>query len=426
MPNYFTIYEDKLILGTPEVKGESLEKWALSKGVKPNYASLAMIYVIEGITQGVRGDIAFCQSLVETGWFWKNDTHFDVDPAQNNFGGLGATGGGVPGDSYPTPTIGIRSQLQSLALRCDVKIPINDVLGAYDRKVYDILTNYHHKYWRELAGTWAADKTYWTQIKSMMANFNAWEALQNPTPKPPPTKIVIGIVAATQKGFDVLKSLQAYAPMDFQELYGTGPTPEVPPVPETPPSGDGPLKGRRPFLDVGHGITADQTYDSGALGPNGEHEHRLNIIQAQTAKKYLESLGAKPVIGLYVNKGQGISLEDRGRAAKGCDCFVSCHLNAYNKTAEYSVGFVRTEPSENDRALAVAIATETSKVKNEKNQGAAPWTNYSVLMGAASVGVPACISEACFLDSPGENWPEDAEKFGLAIGKGVEKYLLEH
>ena len=50
---------------------------------------LAQMFVDEGNRYLVRGDIAFAQSIIETGWFNFPD-HGIVKPANNNFGGIGA------------------------------------------------------------------------------------------------------------------------------------------------------------------------------------------------------------------------------------------------------------------------------------------------------------------------------------------------
>ena len=49
---------------------------------------LAQLFLEEGATEGIRGDIAFCQSIKETGWFRFGG---QVLPEQNNFAGIGAT-----------------------------------------------------------------------------------------------------------------------------------------------------------------------------------------------------------------------------------------------------------------------------------------------------------------------------------------------
>lgn len=80
-------------------------------GINPAAPELATLYLEEGKKEGIRGDVAFAQSCLETGNF-----HFggDVKPEQNNYCGLGATGGGVAGNSFATPQLGIRAQVQHL------------------------------------------------------------------------------------------------------------------------------------------------------------------------------------------------------------------------------------------------------------------------------------------------------------------------
>lgn len=80
-------------------------------GINPDAPDLAAIYMEEGKKEGIRADIAFAQSCLETG-NWKFGG--DVKPEQNNYCGMGATGGGVAGNSFETPRIGIRAQIQHL------------------------------------------------------------------------------------------------------------------------------------------------------------------------------------------------------------------------------------------------------------------------------------------------------------------------
>ena len=75
------------------------------------YQDLAKLYREESAIEGVNHDVAFCQMLIET-----NSLHFGggLNPAQNNFGGLGAPTGGPEGSSFPTARIGVRAQIQHL------------------------------------------------------------------------------------------------------------------------------------------------------------------------------------------------------------------------------------------------------------------------------------------------------------------------
>ena len=62
--------------------------------------------------EGVRGDIAFAQSCLETGNFTFSGSA--VTLPQNNFCGLGVTQRGKAGLSFESPQLGIRAQIQHL------------------------------------------------------------------------------------------------------------------------------------------------------------------------------------------------------------------------------------------------------------------------------------------------------------------------
>lgn len=79
--------------------------------INPDAPDLAALYLEEGEKEGIRGDVAFAQSCLETGnWRFGGN----VKPEQNNYCGMGATGGGVAGNSFETPRLGIRAQIQHL------------------------------------------------------------------------------------------------------------------------------------------------------------------------------------------------------------------------------------------------------------------------------------------------------------------------
>ena len=76
-----------------------------------NAEEIVDLYWQEAGREGVRQDLAFAQALVETGFFRFGG---DVKPEQNNFCGLGTTGGGVKGAHFKTPEIGVRAHIQHL------------------------------------------------------------------------------------------------------------------------------------------------------------------------------------------------------------------------------------------------------------------------------------------------------------------------
>lgn len=70
------------------------------------------LYLSEGRTEGIRGDLAFAQSCLETGNFTFKGSA--VTLGQNNFCGMGVTRNGLRGNSFATPKTGIRAQIQHL------------------------------------------------------------------------------------------------------------------------------------------------------------------------------------------------------------------------------------------------------------------------------------------------------------------------
>jgi len=85
---------------------------------------LAELFINEGKIEGVRGDIAFCQSIHETTYFRYGG---QVLPVQNNYSGIGATNDSPVGKGawFDTPQIGVRAQIQHLkAYACNE--PLNN------------------------------------------------------------------------------------------------------------------------------------------------------------------------------------------------------------------------------------------------------------------------------------------------------------
>ncbi len=77
--------------------------------LKPRYSEIATEYMRHGEQLGMRWDYAFFQMLVET----RNLKYTgDVRSQQNNFAGLGATGGGERGESFKTIGLGARAHMQ--------------------------------------------------------------------------------------------------------------------------------------------------------------------------------------------------------------------------------------------------------------------------------------------------------------------------
>ena len=92
-------------------KGKSYPSGALSKGGASNITQFCMSLYNEANDEGVRAEVVFAQAMLETGWLQYGG---DVRVGQFNFAGLGATGNGVPGNSFKDVATGLRAQVQHL------------------------------------------------------------------------------------------------------------------------------------------------------------------------------------------------------------------------------------------------------------------------------------------------------------------------
>lgn len=99
----------KAVAGIGQMAAYLKEK---NPSVEKSVLDMLPLYLSEGEAEGVRGDIAFAQSCLETGNFTFSGSA--VTLGQNNFCGMGVTGKGMTGNSFDTPQLGIRAQIQHL------------------------------------------------------------------------------------------------------------------------------------------------------------------------------------------------------------------------------------------------------------------------------------------------------------------------
>lgn len=102
------------IMGNAVATVEQMQKYIKSKNpdVAQSVMDMIPLYLSEGKTEGVRGDVAFAQSCLETGNFGFSGSAVTLD--QKNFCGMGVTANGMKGNSFDTPQLGIRAQIQHL------------------------------------------------------------------------------------------------------------------------------------------------------------------------------------------------------------------------------------------------------------------------------------------------------------------------
>ena len=118
--------------------------------------------------EGVRAEVLFCQAMKETGWLQFGG---DVQPAQCNFGGLGAVGGGAIGASFPNVETGLLAQAQHLKAYASTE-PLNEI--CVDPR-FNLVTRGSAPYVEWLGQQenpyglgWATTKNYGVDIVKMM------------------------------------------------------------------------------------------------------------------------------------------------------------------------------------------------------------------------------------------------------------------
>ena len=155
---------DDSIMGTPLATQQQCVKYLLNHNpyprLKVSAEEIVAYYYEEGQREGIRPDLAFAQALKETGFFRYGG---DVVPEQNNYCGLGTTGGGVRGTYFESPKIGVRAHIQHLLAYTSTRMPTTAIVDPR----YQIVrarygTNILSK-WYDLNGRWAVPGYHYGQ-----------------------------------------------------------------------------------------------------------------------------------------------------------------------------------------------------------------------------------------------------------------------
>ena len=145
--------------------------------VDAKYAAIATDYKRHGEALHIRWDFAFYQMLLETNYLkyrHGDGTPGDVKPKQNNFAGLGATGGGVPGESFADVSMGVLAQLQHLVAYSGEMV--DNPVAKRTRENQDGIVAESRRLGRavrfgDLTNRWAADRNYARSIIAVSERF---------------------------------------------------------------------------------------------------------------------------------------------------------------------------------------------------------------------------------------------------------------
>jgi len=164
------------IMGASQLNAPQLVQWFASRSpggyrATVDVGTLATLFLQEGASEGVRGDIAFLQAIVETGWFRFNGS---VPPGHNNFAGIGATDSGGAPAAFPDARTGVRAQIQHLRAYADPSATSCTVppLSApcVDPRFHLVSPKGKAPTWNSLGnGNWATSSTYASTILNLYA-----------------------------------------------------------------------------------------------------------------------------------------------------------------------------------------------------------------------------------------------------------------
>ena len=147
------------ILGAPVLSAAQMAGWFASTGARPRttvpLSDLIADYLAAGRLTGVRGDLAFAQSVVETGYF-SFPAGGQLAPKNNNFAGIGACDSCKHGRKFPSAMTGVWDQ-EALLSEYAGSPPVPGAIGAGG--VTGCCAT-----WMSLAGVWATNPAYGFEI----------------------------------------------------------------------------------------------------------------------------------------------------------------------------------------------------------------------------------------------------------------------
>ena len=147
----------------------------LTEGGAPDIDTFCTIVIEEADAEGVRGEVVFEQAMLETGWLQFGG---DASAGQFNFSGLGTTGGGVAGNSFPDVRTGIRAQVQHLKAYASSE-ELNQAC-VDNRFQYVSRESAPYVEWLGIqenpyGGGWAAGRSYGYKLRSLLAELKGEE-----------------------------------------------------------------------------------------------------------------------------------------------------------------------------------------------------------------------------------------------------------
>jgi hypothetical protein len=159
------------ILGPALLSASDVEGWYASTGSRPNTSvplpKLVRDYFAAARQVHVRPDLAFAQSIVETGYF-SFPPGGQLKPSDNNFAGIGACDSCAHGWSFPSPFAGVLAQEQLLRAYASPR------LSASSAWLSGLGVQGCCRTWLSLSGIWASNLSYGYEILSVYKHMVDW------------------------------------------------------------------------------------------------------------------------------------------------------------------------------------------------------------------------------------------------------------
>lgn len=345
-----------LILGKAIASAKQMSTYLLSVNKSPKFSrsisveEFCQLYLDISAQEGVRGDVAFAQCLKETGNLKYGG---DVLYTQNNFCGLGATGG-IQGCTFKDIETGILAQVQHLKTYA-TKAALNNPCVDPRRTTWFVntkggtVTNVE-----ELGGVWSVpgyDKKKYSSLES--AN-----------------------KAKDSYGYQIIDILNKILKIDIKE--------------ET-------IMAYRIADDAGHGSNT-----AGKRTPDGYKEHYINVKCASYFDIAMRRCGVEVIKIAWddtnATDDTDVALTTRQNQIKNakCDISVSWHANAYGSGSTYNSAqgietLIHSNTSRvgDSKNLATKVQAQLAKGTTQKNRGVK--TSNLAMCNCTAMGTKASI-----------------------------------
>lgn len=438
------------IIGPAAVTLEQAQKWAASSQAHQRFIDIAALYWEYGALTGIRPEVLYAQSAVETDFGKFNST---VTPEYNNWAGIktAEAQGDQPEDHsvFATPEDGVRAHFNHMAAYVGLN-PIGETHASYQVVIAQSWAATVRSV-EELSGKWNPSADYHTYILVLLGQMN--DGQQEDPPSPPVTEDtgntgseivsndrfvavdvdILRLRSGPGTTFEILDRLSLGTVLKVTEINGEWLKVITPVEKQGWVHGDytravdmaaSPFTGKTIVIDPGHGGS-----DPGAIGFSGLMEKVVNISVAQQLVALLNQAGANVV--MTRSGDQSVSHQQRMDLANSsnADLFVSIHANSF--TNPESNGTESHFCAENDhssasRFLAQQLQRELVSVLNLRNRGVKS-SNFYVLKNTV---MPAALVELAFMSNQAEEAilgnAQSQTNCAGALFRGIEAYLLNY